>query len=147
LIELSDKKYSKYFITVPAMEKLAFSAAANQKVSGKTDTRVYMSEELVKGSDTHIVHIGIIDVPNINPFTEDHVHPYNAIMMLMGLDMDDPEDLGGEIEYILGEEGEIHRTDKTNAIFLPAGFKHNLKFLRVDRPFLLIALNLSGAYG
>ena len=144
---MSDKKYSKYFITVPAMEKLAFSAAANKKVLGKTDTRVYMSEELVKGSDTHIVHIGIIGMPSTNPFTEDHVHPFNAIMMFVGLDMNDPEDLGGEIEYILGEEGELHRTDKSSAIFLPAGFKHNVRFLRVDRPFLLIAVNLSGAYG
>jgi hypothetical protein len=146
LIELSEKKYSKYFITVPAMEKLAFGATT-EKVLGKTDTRVYMSEELVNVSDTHIVHIGIIDMPSTNPFTEDHVHPFNAIMLLVGLDMDDPEDLGGEIEYILGEEGELHRTDKSNAIFLPAGFKHNLRFLRVDRPFLLIAVNLSGAYG
>ena len=143
---MSDKKYSKYFITIPAMEKLAFGATT-EKVLGKTDTRVYMSEELVNGSDTHIVHIGIIDMPSTNPFTEDHVHPFNAIMLLVGLDMDAPEDLGGEIEYILGEEGELHRTDKSNAIFLPAGFKHNLRFLRVDRPFLLIAVNLSGAYG
>lgn len=129
------------------MEKLAFSAAANQVVLGKTDTRVYMSENLVKGSDTHIVHIGIVDMPSKNPFTEDHVHPFNAIMMFVGLDMDDPEDLGGEIEYVLGEEEELHRSDKTNAIFLPAGLKHNVKFTRVDRPFLLIAINLAGAYG
>ena len=144
---MSETKYGKYFITVPDMEKLAFSAAAGQKVLGKTETRVYMSEKLVEGSDTHIVHIGIVDMPSKNPFTEDHVHPFNAIMMFVGLDMDDPEDLGGEIEYVLGEEEELHRSDKTNAIFLPAGLKHNVKFLRVDRPFLLIAVNLSGVYG
>jgi hypothetical protein len=143
---MSEKKYSKYFITVPNMESLAFGAT-EEKVKGKTDTRVYISDELVKGSNTHIAHIGIIDVPSTNPFTVDHIHPYNEILLLMGTNMDDPEDLGGEIEWRLGEEGEIHRTDRSNAIYLPKGFKHNIKFLRVDRPFLLFAISLSGKYG
>lgn len=140
------KKYSHLFITVPEMEKLAFGATT-EKVTGKTDTRVYISEKLVEGSNTHIVHIGIVDMPSTNPFTEDHQHPYDEIILLLGTDMDDPEDLGGEIEYYLGDEMEPHRTDKTNAVFLPRGFKHNLKFLRVERPFILVAISLSGAYG
>jgi hypothetical protein len=142
---MSEKKYSKYFITVPNMEKLAFGAT-EEKVKGKTDTRVYISDELVKGSNTHIAHIGIIDVPSTNPFTVDHIHPYNEILLLVGTNMDDPEDLGGEIEWRLGEEGEIHRSDRSNAIYLPKGFKHNIKFLRVDRPFILFAISLSGKY-
>lgn len=146
MIELSGKKYSSYFITVPKMEQLPFSAAEGV-VTGKTETRIYMDEELVKGCDTHILHIGLIDVPSTNPFTEDHLHPYDEIILLMGTNMDDPEDLGGEIEYILGEEGELHRTDRSNAVFLPKGFKHNLRFLRVDRPFILLAISLSGKYG
>ena len=146
MIKLTEKKYSHYFITIPDMEKLAFGATT-KKVTGKTDTRVYLSEKLVKGSDTHIAHIGIIDEPSTNPFTEDHQHPYDEIILLLGTDMDDPEDLGGEIEYYLGEELEPHRTDRTNAIWLPKGFKHNLKFLRVDRPFILLAISLSGEYG
>ena len=143
--QMSEKKYSKYFITVPNMENLAFGAT-KEKVKGKTDTRVYISDELVKGSNTHIAHIGIIDMPSTNPFTVDHIHPYNEIILLMGTNMDDPEDLGGEIEYRLGEEGELHRTDRSNAIYLPKGFKHNIKFLRVDRPFILFAISLSGKY-
>ncbi len=109
------------------MEQLPFSAAEGV-VTGKTETRIYMDEELIKGCDTHILHIGLIDVPSTNPFTEDHLHPYDEIILLMGTNMDDPEDLGGEIEYILGEEGELHRTDRSNAVFLPKGFKHNLRF-------------------
>lgn len=127
------------------MEKLAFGATT-EKVTGKTDTRVYISEKLVEGSNTHIAHIGIVDMPSTNPFTEDHVHPYDEIILLLGTDMDNPEDLGGEIEYYLGEEREPHRTDRTNAVWLPKGFNHNLKFLRVDKPFILVAISLSGKY-
>ena len=142
---MSEKKYSTHFITVPVLEKLPF-AATTEKVLGKTDTRVYMSNELFDGSNIHILHIGIVDKPSTNPFTEDHLHPYDEVILLLGTDMNDPEDLGGEIEYYLGDEREPHRTDKTNAVWLPKGFNHNLKFLRVDRPFILVAISLSGKY-
>jgi hypothetical protein len=146
MINLNENKYTHHFITVPDMEKLAFSATKD-KVTGKTDTRVYISEKLVEGSNIHVAHIGIIDKPSTNPFTEDHLHPYNEVILLLGTDMDNPEELGGEIEYFLGEERESHRTNKTNAVWLPKGFKHNLKFLRVERPFILLAISLSGEYG
>ena len=142
---MEEKKYGHYFITVPKMEQLPFSAAEGA-VTGKTDTRIYIDNKMVEGCNTHILHIGVIDVPSTNPFTEDHVHPYDEIILIMGTDMDNPEDLGGEIEYYLGEEREVHRTDRTNAVWLPKGFNHNVKFLRVNRPFILVAISLSGKY-
>jgi len=67
-----------------------------------------MSNELFDGSNIHILHIGIVDKPSTNPFTEDHLHPYDEVILLLGTDMNDPEDLGGEIEYYLGDERENH---------------------------------------
>ena len=69
---MKGKKYAHHFITVPKMEQLPFSAAEGA-VTGKTDTRIYIDNEMVEGCNTHILHIGLIDVPSTNPFTEDHV--------------------------------------------------------------------------
>jgi hypothetical protein len=110
------KKYEHHFITVPKMEQLPFSATEGS-VTGKTDTRIYIDNEMVEGCNTHILHIGLVDVPSTNPFTEDHVHPYDEIILLLGTDMDSPENLGGEIEYYLGEEREPHRTDSARASY------------------------------
>ena len=76
-----------------------------------------------------------------------HSHDFDEFLSFVGLDADDPESLGGEIEICLGEEQEKHFFNKTTTIYIPKGLKHlPLTFLKVDRPFLLAHLFITPTY-
>jgi hypothetical protein len=65
--------------------------------------------------------------------TESHSHEYDEVIAFFGTDLNDPHDLGAEVELWLGDEK--HIITKTSLVFVPAGLKHcPLTFLRVDRP-------------
>jgi hypothetical protein len=65
--------------------------------------------------------------------TQPHTHDYDEIIGFFGTDLNDPYDLGAEVELWLGDEKHIIK--KTSLVFIPAGLKHGpLYFLRVDRP-------------
>ena len=57
--------------------------------------------------------------------TGGHVHPCGECFVFAGLDYNNPNYLGAEIEEAMGEEGEKHIFDTTTAIAVPAGFPHN----------------------
>ena len=75
-------------------------------------------------------------VPDRDPIFEEHVHDdYGELVGFLGSDPDDPEDLGGRIEFTIG--GEPHLLTKSSIIFLPPGVPHNpMRILEVDRPIL-----------
>ena len=76
-----------------------------------------------------------------------HTHDFDEFLSFVGLDADNPEELGAEIEICLGEEQEKHLFNKTTTIYIPKGLKHlPLTFLKVHRPFLLAHLFLTPAY-
>jgi hypothetical protein len=65
--------------------------------------------------------------------TGPHTHEYDEVIAFFGTDLNDPHDLGAEVELWLGDEK--HIITKTSLVFVPAGLKHcPLTFLRVDRP-------------
>jgi hypothetical protein len=65
--------------------------------------------------------------------TQAHTHDYDEIIGFIGTNLDDPYDLGAEVELWLGDER--HIITKTSLVFVPAGLKHSpLTFLKVDRP-------------
>jgi hypothetical protein len=62
-----------------------------------------------------------------------HSHDYDEVIAFFGTDLNDPYDLGAEVELWLGDEK--HIITRTSLVFIPAGLKHcPLIFLRVDRP-------------
>ena len=57
------------------------------------------------------------------------------------IDPSHPEDLGGEIEFVVGGEPLIF--DKTSALFVPAGVKHGpVTWKKVRRPHIKMAMVL-----
>ena len=65
--------------------------------------------------------------------TETHAHDYDEVIAFIGTDLNDPYDLGAEVELWLGDEK--HIITRTSLVFIPAGLNHcPLTFLRVDRP-------------
>ena len=91
-------------------------------------------------------------VPERDPIFVEHVHDdADELIGFIGSDPDNPNDLGGEIEFTI--DGEAHLLTKSSIIFAPAGVIHNpMRILRVDRPifhFSVVTTHLydgSGTY-
>lgn len=73
-------------------------------------------------------------VPSRDPIFEAHMHDdCDELIGFFGSDPENPNDLGGEIEFTIGREA--HLLTKSSIIFVPAGVEHNpMRILRVDRP-------------
>jgi hypothetical protein len=74
-----------------------------------------------------------------------HSHPADEILMFLGTDPDNIDNLGAEIEIDLGKEHERHLFNKSSAVIFPAGFLHAPIVTRwVDKPFAFLLINLAG---
>jgi len=78
-----------------------------------------------------------------------HAHNFDELFLYIGLDPHDTLNLGGEVEFWLGEGDEAEKfvTTKATAAWVPAGVVHNPQYFRkVDRPFLMVVIALTGDY-
>ena len=74
-----------------------------------------------------------------------HTHDFDEIITFIGNNVEDPYDLGGEIEFWLEDEPQI--LTKSSIIFVPKGMKHApLIIKRVDRPIFHTAMGTGGIY-
>jgi hypothetical protein len=99
-------------------------------------TMTFMSNELVPGSNVYIEMGWVYSMPDPNPHIPEHSHSDSDEFVLhIGSDVNNPEDLGGEIEFVVG--GEPLKINKTSALYVPKGIVHGpLTFKKVDRPML-----------
>ena len=103
---------------------------------------IYMDDRIVPGS-FYVEAVWVMDsIPRSHP---EHSHDYDEIVGFVGSNMDDPSDLGGEIDFVV--DGEKMTITKTCFIHVPAGVKHGgLCFRKIDRPVFQIAMPRMGAY-
>jgi hypothetical protein len=74
-----------------------------------------------------------------------HTHPFDEVLAYFGTNLEDPHDLGGEVELWLEDEQFI--LNKSFIAYIPAGMKHcPLKTLRVDRPMFHFTLGPGQKY-
>ena len=127
----------KYLVKKPAREVKVEMAG---RIKGREyPTLTYMSNDLVPGSNVYLELGWIWEVPDPNPEILEHSHEYDEIVLHIGSDPQNPEDLGAEIEFVV--DGEPLIIDRTSAIFIPKGVKHGpVTWKRVDRPHLQMAL-------
>jgi hypothetical protein len=72
-------------------------------------------------------------------------HPSDEVLVYVGMDPNNMDYLGAEIEIDLGEEHERHLISKPSVVICPAGMPHLPQVTRwVDKPFAFFAINLSG---
>jgi hypothetical protein len=136
---MTESKYGKYLVRRPAYEVTA------GKVTGRQyPTMTLMSNSLVAGSDIYLEAGWIWQMPEPNPHIFEHSHDkFNEVVLHIGGDPHNPEDLGGEIEFLVGGEPLVF--DRTSAIFVPAGVKHGpVTWKKVTRPHLQIAIVIGG---
>jgi hypothetical protein len=74
-----------------------------------------------------------------------HVHPYGEVFVFTGLDYNNPNTLGAELELKIGENGEEHVISAPSIVVLPAGMSHlPMVNKKVDKPFGFLAISVSG---
>jgi len=102
-----------------------------------------MSNELVPGSNIDVMLSWITKKPEMdirNPMS--HAHYYDEIILNIGTDPNNPEDLGGDVTGFLGDER--HTLNKTSAVFVPRNVQHGVAaFNRFERPYIQMALKLN----
>jgi mannose-6-phosphate isomerase-like protein (cupin superfamily) len=82
----------------------------------------------------------------INPDRPPHSHEFDEIFIFLGTDRENPNDLGGEVEFWLGEgeDTEKYLLDTSTCIFVPRGLVHlPMIFKKVTRPFLLVTVGVN----
>ncbi|NLT40991.1 MAG: hypothetical protein GXX89_11120 [Clostridiales bacterium] len=78
---------------------------------------------------------------------ESHTHPEEEILVLVGLDPDDPMNIGAEIEIAMGDDDERYVCNTPTVYICPKGFPHLPMITRwVDRPYGFIVANLDGTH-
>jgi hypothetical protein len=76
-----------------------------------------------------------------------HVHPNDEALVFVGLDPENPNYLGAELEITMGEEREIHVFDTPTVVVAPKGLVHcPLITRRVDKPYAFTAICLANEH-
>ncbi|MCS7114531.1 MAG: hypothetical protein RMJ15_00525 [Nitrososphaerota archaeon] len=76
-----------------------------------------------------------------------HVHPVDEALIFVGLDPDNLNYLGAEIEFALGEEGERHLVRVPAAVLAPKNLVHCPEITRwVDKPYGFIVCCLDAEH-
>jgi hypothetical protein len=147
---MSNLKYSKYVITQP---KFVTEMAHHDftKVSGFTfPDEVYLDKDILKEADQWLDIVWVWNKTSPRELPGAHVHPFDEVVLLIGSDPRNLRDLGGEVEWCMGEgkDAEKYILTSTTLIWVPRGLVHApLIYNRVDRPILNIAIGLqTGVY-
>jgi hypothetical protein len=105
-------------------------------------TMTLVSDDQVSGSNMYLEVGWIYEMPNPNPHIKEHIHAkYDEIVLHIGGDPDNPEDLGADIQFTIDNKPLL--INKTSAVFIPAGVKHGpVVWKEVRKPHLQMAIVL-----
>ena len=149
---MSESKYGKYIVTedlMPPQPVEAINLMEDQKKEGKTIDRTLLlgiQDSIVKGSFfTGCEWLwGLSGDGPVNIETT-HSHDFDEIIGFAGSNKNNPRDLGGEIEFWMGDEK--HIITKTSLIFIPRGTPHcPIIFRRIDTPIFMFEAGNSSIY-
>jgi hypothetical protein len=134
---MAQVNYEKYLIKKPA-----FEVGSGIKVKNQTSpSLVYMSNALIPEVKYNIEFGWVWGMPDPNPCSIEHVHAYDEIILNIGGDCRNPEDLGAEIKYAIG--GQSLNINTTGALFVPKGVRHGpLIYQSFRKPHVHISLML-----
>ena len=128
----------------PDVEKLvvkkpAYEVIPKFEVKGRVPAMTLMSSNLVPGTKMYVETGWVLGMPDPNPHIGEHAHDYDEIILHIGTDPNNPEDLGGEIEICM--DGKPIVINSTSGIYVPKGLKHGpLVWKRFDRPHLELTI-------
>jgi hypothetical protein len=129
-----DYDYEKYVIRSPMRE------AGPMQKGRQVPTMTYMSRPQLNIANVYLEFGWIWDI--VDPPIPQMVHKkYDEIVMHIGGDPKDPEDLGADLEFNMGDEKLMF--DKTFAMWIPKGIVHGpLVWHKVRKPHIEMAIML-----
>lgn len=130
---MSELKYAKYIITEKKPEPKLHESIRRwrERTSDSQTFLLHIDDDVVKGAPW-VNCVWFLKAPG-EPTRKAHTHDFDEILALFGTNPEDPYDLGGEVEFWLGDEK--YTLTKSCIIFVPKGLKHcPLIIKRVDRP-------------
>jgi hypothetical protein len=133
---MPEKKSQPRLISKPYREK-----SSEPDIKGRVPSMTYVSDRLIPETNVYIRWGWIVGMPDPNPHVGRHSHNFDEIVIHIGNDPNDPEDLGGEMEFMVNDEPVI--INKTSALYLPKGVPHGpLTWKRVTRPHIEMAVTV-----
>ena len=136
-VKTKDFDYEQYVVRSPIRE------IGSSYTSGRTSPAMtLMSGVQVPGANYYIEAQWTYDTPVIKTagagMTE-MTHTFDEIILHLGGDPQNPEDLGAEMEFNVG--GQPLTFDTTSAFFIPRGLKHGpSRLIKFRKPYMMVAI-------
>ena len=106
--------------------------------------RVMHLEDHVAEGSFYVDFVWIYEGTGAAPAPE-HNHDWEEVIAMIGADQQHPNDLGGTMSIVLGDE--THYINKSSLVCIPKGLKHcPWKFLDIKKPTLVFTAGPSGKY-
>ena len=114
---MAEINYERFLVRKPVRE-VGRNSPVRRKPFRTSPGMNYMCNELVPGSNTYIEMGWRWDLPDPNPHIHEHVNEnHDEIILHIGSDYQNPEDLGAEIEFCVGGQPLVFNS--TTALFVP----------------------------
>ena len=140
---MAETKYGKFIITKlkPNIPRTDWGREAS---ASERMTRVmYLDNEVLKGA--FYVECAWFTKASDEAAPLPHTHDFDEVLAFFGTNLEDPQDLCGEIEIWLDDEK--HVLTQSCVVFIPQGLKHcPLVIRRVDRPIFHFSTGPGGMY-
>jgi hypothetical protein len=144
VIPEEDSKMAKSDIEKYVVAKPAYEVTPKVETKNRIPPMTLMSGNLVPGSKMYVETGWILGMPDPNPHIDEHSHDYDEIVIHLGTDPGNPEDLGAEIEILM--DGEPVTINSTSAIFVPKGMKHGpLTWKKFEKPHLELTIMIGAS--
>lgn len=144
---MADNKYAKYVVTRAMRPKDFMDEIAAGFMS--MPPLIFLNGDVpVKGANQflEVVWIWAEGTAAVNPKRPPHSHDFDELFVFLGSNSKDPDDLGGEVDFWLGEkeDAEKYHFNTSTSIFVPRGLVHlPMIFKNVKRPFLLVTVGIN----
>lgn len=140
---MAARKYEKYILTDLKTPEITAQKDKELGYAERATRILWLEDEILEGASSVI--LSWYWKPTEQEGSPSHVHSFDEIIGFIGNDPQNPQDLGGEVEFWLGDEEYI--LTKSCLIFAPAGMRHcPLRVRKVERPFLFLAFSSTTKY-
>ena len=140
---MSGRKYEKYIQTDLKLPKATEEKDKEMGYNERATRILWLEDEIMEGAFSVIC--SWYWKATEEEGSPSHTHDFDEVIGFLGNDPDNPQDLGGEVEFWM--EDEKYLLTKSCLIYCPKGLRHcPLRVTRVDRPFMFLAMSVTGKY-
>ena len=157
---MAERKYEKHFVRHPKILDWLPHHGAPKPAPGEKGNQyhvIFMDKGLMPKAHKHIMINWFKGFPKEaqrpREWVEEevgvpqHQHPHDEIILAIGTNPENYDDLGAELELCMGPEKEKYIINTTTAVYIPGGMFHcPLVWKKIDRPHLLVVLSMGDAY-